>query len=150
MKRITAFLFLAILITAVLASCSAAFAQAGPPPPPPSRSESVWVYGTNNTWNASWNRRPNPRKGACFYTGAGFTGNHFCVLAGDKLPSLPGDFGDNISSIQTFGGAAVKIFNDRNFQGGSTMVRHSASDLRQLPFRDGHTWNNRVSSMIVY
>jgi hypothetical protein len=109
-----------------------------------------WDYSRQpGPWNPSWNNRPNPRSGACFYTTAPFRGNHFCVRAGDRLPALPGNFGDNISSIQTFGGARVRIFNDRNFSGGSTTVMGSVPDLRRLRFRGGHTWNNRISSIAV-
>jgi hypothetical protein len=43
----------------------------------------------------------------------------------------------------------VVIFNDRNFSGGSQQVHTNVRDLRHLRFRDGHTWNNRVSSIIV-
>lgn len=137
MKRLAAFLILALATTA-----GTAIAQ-GPPP-------SGWVYGPqNNRWDPSWNQRPNPRRGACFYNTAPFRGNHFCVRSGDRLPALPGNFGGNISSIQTFGGASVTIFNDRNFSNGKVTLRGSVPDLRQVPFRGGHTWNNRVSSMIV-
>jgi hypothetical protein len=139
MKRFAAFLVLAFSATLV--------AQYGAPPPP---GNNPWTYGPNSRWDSSWNSRPNPNRGACFYTTAPFRGNKFCVRSGDRLPSLPGNFGDNLSSIQTFGGATVRIFNDRNFQNGSTVLKGSVPDLRQVPFRNGHTWNNRVSSLIVY
>jgi hypothetical protein len=123
----------------------AAVAQNRPP-----QGDNPWDYSRQpGPWNQSWNNRPNPRSGACFYTSAPFQGNHFCVRAGDRLPQLPGNFGDNISSIQVFGGARVRIFNDRNFSGGSRAVAGSVPDLRRLPFRGGHTWNNRISSIIV-
>lgn len=144
MKRVAAFLSLATLITALVIP-STAWAQT----PTPNRA-GPWNYGTNNTWSPDWNRRPNPHRGACFYSGTAFTGNHFCVVAGDKLPSLPGGFGDNISSIRTFGGANARIFNDRNFTGGSTTIATSTQNLRSVPFRDGHTWNNRISSVMVH
>ncbi|MGB0124067.1 MAG: hypothetical protein WA419_18830 [Silvibacterium sp.] len=140
MKRLAAFLILTFAVTVV--------AQNRPYPPPPN---DPWAYGPqNNQWNPSWNQRPNPHRGACFYTSASFRGNRFCVRSGDRLPSLPGNFGGNLSSIQTFGGASVRIFNDRNFKNGDTVLRGSVPDLRSVPFRGGHTWNNRVSSMIVY
>jgi hypothetical protein len=41
------------------------------------------------------------------------------------------------------------VFNDRNFRGGSIGFRRSVADLRNVPFRGGHTWNNRISSIIV-
>ncbi len=109
-----------------------------------------WNYnGGPGSWDQSWNNRPMPRRGACFFTDAGFRGNHFCVRAGDRLPSLPGNFGDNISSIQVFGRGTVQVFNDRNFSGGSAQFRGSVEDLRNRRFRGGHTWNNRISSIAV-
>lgn len=142
MKRIAAFLILAFAVAVV--------AQTAPgyrPPPP----DNNWAYGPrNSTWSPSWNRRPDPRDGACFYTTAPFKGNHFCVRAGDRLPHLPSNFGDNISSIQIFGRATVIIFNDANFRNGRHALRRSVANLRNLRFRDGHTWNNRISSIIVY
>lgn len=129
-------------LTVLALVCFALSAIAQPPDP--------WNYGRDSRWNRSWNSRPNPHRGACFYTTAPFVGNHFCVRSGDRLPALPGDFGDNISSIQTFGGARVRVFNDRNFSGGSTEIDRGVSDLRSVPFRGGHTWNNRISSIVVY
>ncbi len=71
------------------------------------------------------------------------------MRAGDQLPKLPGGMGDHISSIKVFGGAQVTIFNDGNYQNGSTRLRSSVADLRRMPFRDGHTWNDRLSSVSV-
>lgn len=151
MKRVPALLVLAFLFTAVLAlPLSSASAQNRPPPPPPPPSGGYWRYGPNPSWNSDWNRWPNPNRGACFFTTAPYRGNRFCVRSGDKLPRLPGNIGGNISSIQVFGGARVRIFNDRNFSNGSAEVRRNIPDLRQLPFRNGHTWNNRISSVMVY
>jgi hypothetical protein len=138
MKRFASILVLMFAVTAIAQ-------RPGPPSGP-----DPWAYGPqNNRWAPTWNQRPDPRRGACFYTTAPFRGNHFCVRAGDRLSALPGDFGDNISSIRIFGGARVRIFNDRNFSGGSAMVPGDIGDLRQLPFRGGHTWNNRISSIAV-
>lgn len=143
MKRIFAILLVTCAISAI--------AQYPPPPPPRPPQNDPWAYGPGpQTWNPGWNNRPNPRRGACFYTTAGYQGNHFCVRGGDSLPRLPGGFGDNISAIQVFGGARVQIFNDRNFQNGTTWINRSVADLRNVPFRNGHTWNNRISSMIVH
>jgi hypothetical protein len=109
-----------------------------------------WNYRNNPNWDESWNRRPFPAAGACFFTGSGFRGNHFCVRRGDRLDRLPGNFGDNISSIQLLGRSRVVVFNDRNFKGGRQKLRTSVGDLRSVPFRGGrNTWNNRISSMIV-
>jgi Peptidase inhibitor family I36 len=109
-----------------------------------------WDYRNNPNWDSSWNRRPSPRVGACFFTDRRFRGNRFCVSRGDRLGRLPGNFGDNISSVQIFGRSRVMIFNDRNFTGGSRELRSSVDDLRNVPFRGGrNTWNNRVSSIMV-
>jgi hypothetical protein len=98
MRRLAAFLILAFAVPL--------FAQYGPPPPP---GQQPWVYGPNPQWNSSWNKWPNPRRGACFFTSQGFRGNRFCVRSGDKLPALPGNFGGNLSSIQVYGGATVRV-----------------------------------------
>ncbi|HTP89145.1 MAG TPA: peptidase inhibitor family I36 protein [Bryobacteraceae bacterium] len=111
--------------------------------------DNPWVYRDNPHWDRSWNRRPFPRAGACFFTDRDFGGNRFCVVRGDRLERLPEDFGDNISSVRLFGGATVNVFNDRHFSGGATELVRSVRDLRRVPFRDGHTWNNRISSVII-
>lgn len=108
-----------------------------------------WVYRDNPNWDRSWNQRAFPSVGACFFKDGGFQGDRFCVRRGDRLPALPGSFGDNISSIQLFGRARVVVFNDRNFSGGSQEFRNAIGDLRNAKFRGGHTWNNRISSIIV-
>ncbi len=145
MKRLAALLVLIFVVSAVAQNYPPPPPRQGPPPGDP------WVYGPqNNNWDPSWNRRPNPHRGACIYTDRNFGGNHFCVRSGDRLPSLPGNFGGNVSSIQLFGGARIQVFNDRNFSNGSTTLNRSVGDLRNVPFRGGHTWNNRISSMIVY
>jgi hypothetical protein len=110
-----------------------------------------WTYNPHgeNRWDSSWNRRPYPSAGACFFTDRNFGGNHFCVRRGDRLGRLPSNIGDNISSIRLFGNARVVVFNDRNFSGGSHEFNASVPDLRNRRFRDGHTWNNRISSVIV-
>jgi hypothetical protein len=113
------------------------------------RAQDPWVYRDKPNWDPSWNKRSFPRSGACFFKDAQFQGDRFCVRKGDRLDRLPGSFGDNISSIQVFGNARAIVFNDRNFSGGSQEMRRSIADLRTQRFRGGHTWNNRISSLIV-
>jgi hypothetical protein len=113
------------------------------------QAQEPWVYRDNPNWDRSWNQRPFPNVGACFFKDSGFRGDRFCVRRGDRLSSLPGKFGGNISSIQLFGNARVVVFNDRNFSNGSQELRRSVADLRTEKFRGGHTWNNRISSLIV-
>ena len=142
MKRLSAFL---VLIFAV-----AAIAQTGPPQQNRIPASDPWAFGPqNNTWNPSWNSRPNPSRGACIYTAVNFQGNHFCVRAGDSLPNLPGRFGNNISSIQVFGRPHVQIFDNLNFRGGNTMISSNVPDLRRIRSRGRQTWNNRIASLIV-
>jgi hypothetical protein len=113
------------------------------------RAHDEWNYSGNYVWNPSWNHRPFPQHGGCFFKDAGFSGDRFCVKGGDRLDHLPGNFGDNISSVKLLGGARVVVFNDRNFSGGSQEFEASIQDLRNRRFKDGHTWNNRISSIIV-
>ena len=112
-------------------------------------AQGPWIYRDHPNWDPSWNQRPRPRAGACFYKDQGFRGDHFCVSRGDRLPALPGNFGDKISSIQLLGRSRVVIFNDRDFRGGSQELRRGVADLRTERFRGGHTWNDRISSVIV-
>ena len=140
------------LISATILFAGTVVAQNRPyGPPPPPHSGDPWVYGPQGpgNWDQSWNNRPNPQRGACFFSDFNFQGNHFCVRSGDQLGKLPGGMGDHISSIKVFGGAQVTVYNDGNFQNGSTHLRGSVADLRRIPFRDGHTWNDRISSVTV-
>jgi hypothetical protein len=118
--------------------------------PAPTVVDDPWVYGNNNVWDASWNRRPYPSAGACFFKNAGYDGDRFCIRRGDRLDRLPGNFGDNISSIKLMGNSRVVVFNDRDFRGGSQQFKTSVEDLRNRRFADGHTWNNRISSIVVH
>lgn len=127
-------------------STGALVAQGRPGPPP----NDPWAYGPGpRNWDRSWNDRPMPRRGACFFKDINFRGDRFCVRGGDRLDQLPGNFGNRISSIQLFGGAEVTIFNDAGFRNGQQRLRGTVADLRSVPFRGGHTWNDRISSMIV-
>jgi hypothetical protein len=141
MKRLASLLILAFSVTV--------FAQTAPSYPPP--PDNNWAYGPqDNNWDPSWNQRPDPRSGVCFYTHSSYSGNHFCVRVGDRLPALPSHFGDHVSSIQLFGNARVRLFNDSNYKNGSVVLDHSVDNLADVPFRGGHTWNKRVSSIIVF
>ena len=112
-------------------------------------AQDPWEYRDHPNWDRSWNQRAYPRSGACFFKDSGFRGDRFCVRRGERLDRLPGNFGDNISSIQVFGDAEVVVFNDRDYRGGSAEFRRNVHDLRNRRFRDGHTWNNRISSLVV-
>ena len=137
-----------LLAFVLLFLCTGALVAQGRPGPPPG---DPWAYGPGGpgNWDRSWNNRPFPRRGACFFKDANFSGDRFCVRGGDRLAQLPGNFGNRISSIQLYGGARVTIFNDAGFRNGSQDLNRTVGDLRSVPFRGGHTWNDRISSVVV-
>ena len=97
-----------------------------------------------------WGRGPRPRRGACFYRDLNFSGDYFCMNAGESFAFLPPGFNDRITSIKVFR-AEVVLYNDRDFRGLNAASRRSIGDLRnwRLP-RDPHrSWNDRVSSIQV-
>ena len=142
----------ALLVVLVILGVGSLMAQYRPGPPPPPPGQDPWSYGNGGpgNWDRSWNSRPFPRSGACFFTSQNFTGNRFCVRSGDRLPKLPGNFGDNISSLQVCGRGTGRVFDDRDYRGVNAALRRSSADLRNLPSKPGHTWNNRISSVMVY
>jgi hypothetical protein len=90
-----------------------------------------------------WGRGAVPRSGACFYENSDFGGRYFCAGPGDTMSSLPNGMGDEISSIRTFGGARVTVFNDTGFRGGSARFDRDVVNLK----RQG--WNDRISSIRI-
>ena len=90
-----------------------------------------------------WGRGAFPGSGACFFRDVDFRGEYFCVQAGDSVGRVPDDMNDRISSIRIFGRAAVSVFRDVRFNGGSLRFDHSVRDLRD------ERWNDRISSMRV-
>jgi hypothetical protein len=89
-----------------------------------------------------WGRQGTPRSGACFYRDANFEGDYFCVAAGESIEALPNDMNDQISSIRTFGGAEVTVYQNRRFGGRSERF----GDVRNLQQQG---WNDRLSSLQV-
>ena len=141
MKRFAALL--------IFASAVCAVAQEAPATPPPTR-DNPWVHSNPDAnWNQSWNDRANPNSGACFYTDRSYQGDHFCIAEGDRLPTLPKHFAHKIGSVRVFGDAKVRLFNDSHYSNGSTVLAHSVADLRDVTFRGGHTWNDRIGSVII-
>lgn len=133
-----------------LATAGTALAQYRPGPPPPPPGQDPWAYqgGRPGNWDASWDRRPDPRRGACFFTDANFRGHRFCVRSGDRLNMLPPGYGHSISSIRTFGGASVTAFARPDFQG----QRVNFSNMPDLGYTSNgprRGWNDRISSIVV-
>ena len=80
--------------------------------------------------------RRTPREGACFYEGANYRGDYFCVEAGDEVASVPSELNDEISSIRIYGNAEVVAFEDVRFRGDKITVRDDVRDLDDRDFND--------------
>lgn len=90
-----------------------------------------------------WGRERLPSAGACFYEHIDFGGRYFCTRPGERLSSLPGGMGDEISSVRIFGSGEVIVFKDKNMHGRSARFATDVRDLR----RGG--WNDQISSIEV-
>ena len=89
-----------------------------------------------------WGRPPVPRAGACFYRDINFGGEYFCASLGSRA-EVPRGTNDEISSVRTFGDAAVTVFRDQHYRGSSRRFDGDVQDLR----RSG--WNDRISSYSI-
>ena len=111
-----------------------------------------WEPEPNATWppRGEWHGGRWDRGGACFYKEPGFRGAFFCLRRGERLEGM-GNYGDKLSSIRVFGNARVVVFDDRNFSGASASTGHDVVDLHNWRVRQkqGHTWNDRISSVMV-
>jgi hypothetical protein len=91
---------------------------------------------------APWPRpQPLPLARACFYTGTNYTGQSFCVNAGQSIDFL-GRWNDRISSVRTYGSASVTMCQHASFDG------YCRSTRRDEPFL-GRWLNDQVSSVRV-
>ena len=90
-----------------------------------------------------WGRERFPDSGACFFRDVEFRGDYFCIRAGDDVGRMPEGMNDAISSVRVFGRAAVVVFRDVRFNGGSTRFDRDVRDLRDAG------WNDRISSVQV-
>jgi hypothetical protein len=111
-----------------------------------------WDAESNATWppRGEWHGGRWERGGACFYKEPGFQGAFFCLHRGESLDSM-GNYGDKISSIRVFGNARVAVFDDRDYRGARATTGNDVPDLRNWRVRQkqGHTWNDRISSVMV-
>ena len=98
-----------------------------------------------------WGRGAVPHSGACFYHGANFQGDYFCMAPGESYDSMPPDFNDAISSVKLFGDVAVVAFNDPGFGGIRLNFRRDILNLSNWRTSDNpyKNWNNRISSLQV-
>lgn len=111
-----------------------------------------WQPSPDDTWppRGSWRGGNWNSGGACFYKEPGFNGPFFCMRRGEARDYLA-DYGNSISSIRTFGGAHVTVFEGREFSGSRDKINGTVPNLKQFPVsqRPGKTWNNRISSLRV-
>jgi len=141
MKRITyALIALAAIATVPLARAAAP--QDGPKPRP-------WMYDQSEagTYTSEWDGRPDPDRGACFYTDPAFTGHHFCITAGQRMNALPKGFGDKITSLRTFGGGEVIVYSKNKFNGHKAVFAGPVTDLGDTTTK--RNWNDKISSISV-
>jgi len=89
------------------------------------------------------------RDGACFFKDENFRGEKFCVQKGDRMEQVPPGFSDQISSVRIYGRSSVTVFQDANFRGPSLEIRDDIQNLQSSQVRSGHSWNDRISSIVV-
>lgn len=98
-----------------------------------------------------WDRERQVQDGACFFRDRDFQGEYFCVRRGERMEALPPGFTDQISSIRVFGGAVVRVFEDRGLRGYNLFLDGDARNLHDYPLgRGDHTWNDRIASVVVF
>lgn len=68
----------------------------------------------------------------CFYTGANFTGGHFCTKAGTGAHQLTKAWNNKISSIEIVGSATVKVCSEGSMNGNCIAIGSSRSSLVSL------------------
>ena len=123
-----------------------------PPPPPGGPGGPWWQPGPDDTWppQGNWRGGNWGSGGACFYQDPGFGGAFFCLRRGDSREYLA-EYGNSISSIRTFGGAHVTVYEGRDYSGSKDRINGTVPNLKQFPVsqRPGKTWNNRISSLRV-
>lgn len=77
----------------------------------------------------------------CFYTGANFTGAHFCATIGTNAPNLPARWNDRIASVEVIGPVSAKVCSDRGYSGQCLVIDSNRNRL--------FTLNGEISSYMV-
>jgi hypothetical protein len=103
----------------------------------------VMLAATAASAQPRWGRPRTPQAGACFYRDADFRGDFFCVAAGEDVSVLPDGMNDQISSIRTFGGVEVTVFQNGRYSGRSDRFESEVRNLRD------RGWNDSLSSLRV-
>lgn len=77
----------------------------------------------------------------CFYTGANFSGAHFCATIGTNAPNLPARWNDRIASVEVIGPVSAKVCSDRGYSGQCLVIDSNHNRL--------FTLNGEISSYMV-
>jgi hypothetical protein len=124
MKTLSTFVF-GLLITAGLATQLSAAPQFG----------------------AGRDRNQGGRDRVCFYQDISYHGAERCYNVGDEATSM--DHNAQASSIRIYGRASVVVYEETNFRGHSAEFSSDIPDLKLRAVGNGHTWNDRISSLRV-
>jgi Peptidase inhibitor family I36 len=124
MKTLSTFVF-GLLITAGLATQLSAAPQFG----------------------AGRDRNQGGRDRVCFYQDISYHGAERCYNVGDEATSM--DHNAQASSIRIYGRASVVVYEETNFRGHSAEFSSNIPDLKLRAVGNGHTWNDRISSLRV-
>jgi hypothetical protein len=85
----------------------------------------------------------------CVYQHTNYQGHSQCWDAGDEIVDLKQiGWNDGISSIRTFGGTRLAVYEHSGFQGRRLIVDSDIPDLTHVN-TDGSHWNDRISSVRI-
>jgi hypothetical protein len=95
--------------------------------------------------------RQQLNEGVCVYDRPDYEGREQCWNVGMDLSDLAraGNWSDRISSIRVFGGAAVVLYRDINFNGESVTIDRDVPNLSQVTARNFRNWDRQASSLAV-
>jgi len=104
------------------------------------------IFGRDQSSN-----RQQLSEGVCVYDRPDYEGREQCWNVGMDVGDLgrSGNWSDRISSIRVFGGAAVVLYRDINFNGESVTIDRDVPDLDQVTARNFRNWNRQASSLAV-
>lgn len=88
-----------------------------------------------------WGSGNEPRDGACFYTDAGYGGEHFCINGNNRQQYIGGRYNDRISSIRVLGRSRIVVYEHEGFGGARRTISSDVSNLGNF--------NDRISSIEV-
>jgi hypothetical protein len=105
------------------------------------------VLGSGRTEAAGQNARRDAGR-VCFYKDANYAGWEQCYNVGDEVTSMGGR-NSQASSIRIYGRVRVAVWSDTAFRGWTTEFDSDVANLQLRAAPEGHTWNDRISSLRV-